>query len=202
MCYRCVCCNRSVLLYIVIRFHELGCSFPVSDIHVFCIIICLLSNDQFLSLCYAWLTFSVRGKKVPASLVDSALLDSEASVLATLDFLGQDGMEDDDNLRYFFKVIDGICLNYIWRLTLRYWLRERNCRTFRVNSECFLVYMFQWWGRWLSCRWGKWSEACKEKAKGNSVYLVFNLSDKCNLSDTIVLHFNNVLELCSSSIIL
>ncbi|XP_048732372.1 striatin-3-like isoform X3 [Ostrea edulis] len=39
-----------------------------------------------------------RGKKVPASLVDSALLDSEASVLATLDFLGQDGMEDDDNL--------------------------------------------------------------------------------------------------------
>ncbi|XP_078313675.1 striatin-3-like isoform X4 [Crassostrea virginica] len=39
-----------------------------------------------------------RGKKVPASLVDSALLDSEASVLATLDFLGQDGMEDEDNL--------------------------------------------------------------------------------------------------------
>ncbi|XP_061167521.1 striatin-3-like isoform X5 [Saccostrea echinata] len=39
-----------------------------------------------------------RGKKVPASLVDSALLDSEASVLATLDFLGQDGVEDEDNL--------------------------------------------------------------------------------------------------------
>ncbi|XP_052697373.1 striatin-3-like isoform X6 [Crassostrea angulata] len=39
-----------------------------------------------------------RGKKMPASLVDSALLDSEASVLATLDFLGQDGMEDEDNL--------------------------------------------------------------------------------------------------------
>lgn len=38
---------------------------------------------------------------MPASLVDSALLDSEASVLATLDFLGQDGMEDEDNLRYF-----------------------------------------------------------------------------------------------------
>lgn len=37
---------------------------------------------------------------MPASLVDSALLDSEASVLATLDFLGQDGMEDEDNLRY------------------------------------------------------------------------------------------------------
>ena len=40
------------------------------------------------------------GKKVPASLVDSALLDSEASVLATLDFLGPDGVDDEDeNLR-------------------------------------------------------------------------------------------------------
>lgn len=55
------------------------------------------STDYF---CHAWLPFCVRGKKMPASLVDSALLDSEASVLATLDFLGQDGMEDEDNLRY------------------------------------------------------------------------------------------------------
>ncbi|KAK3093263.1 hypothetical protein FSP39_013411 [Pinctada imbricata] len=36
------------------------------------------------------------GKKVPASLVDSALLDSEASVLATLDFLGPDGVDDEE----------------------------------------------------------------------------------------------------------
>lgn len=65
-----------------------------------------MNNSLFLlssstdNLCHAWLPFCVRGKKMPASLVDSALLDSEASVLATLDFLGQDGMEDEDNLRY------------------------------------------------------------------------------------------------------
>ncbi|XP_069116157.1 striatin-3-like isoform X7 [Argopecten irradians] len=36
-------------------------------------------------------------KKVPASLVESAMMDSEASVLATLDFLGTENVVDDDD---------------------------------------------------------------------------------------------------------
>ncbi|XP_021341898.1 striatin-3-like isoform X4 [Mizuhopecten yessoensis] len=36
-------------------------------------------------------------KKVPASLVEGALMDSEASVLATLDFLGTENVVDDDD---------------------------------------------------------------------------------------------------------
>ncbi|KAJ8313273.1 hypothetical protein KUTeg_009190 [Tegillarca granosa] len=39
----------------------------------------------------------IGNKKVPASLVEGALLDSEASVLATLDFLGSDNVVDDDD---------------------------------------------------------------------------------------------------------
>jgi hypothetical protein len=40
--------------------------------------------------------------KMPASLVEGALMDSEASVLATFDFLANENVVDDDdeNLRY------------------------------------------------------------------------------------------------------
>lgn len=44
--------------------------------------------------------------KMPASLVEGALMDSEASVLATFDFLANENVVDDDdeNLRYALSV--------------------------------------------------------------------------------------------------
>ena len=60
-----------------------------------------LSVSLHVDLCiYLSVVYRSQGK-MPASLVEGVLMDTEASVMATFDFIGGENVDDDDeNLRY------------------------------------------------------------------------------------------------------
>ena len=55
----------------------------------------------YLLFLFALFSFRIPGKKFPSSLAEGALIDSEAAVLSTFDFLAGENVVDDEdeNLR-------------------------------------------------------------------------------------------------------